>query len=292
MLLLKRIICGIVALIFIVLGIMMINGEQQFWQAIGFCFFVSGITLAYIAVMEHTPSYSFWITLTAVGLAYALYTAKTTPVSEEEQQAHSSRLEKELARSKELMNDKTPQKENQDTSRKKKKSKGFNLSAYPKISGSATVIHAHIFYIGGRYIRLFGVDAPDTDQVCSNSTGSSYNCGEEAASWVRNWIDQNPIDCYILKVNPNGQDLATCIWGEYDIGAALVGAGWGIANANETSIYKPYEAKAQSESSGLWQGSFYSPEDWRDIKRGRNDFTIKKKSLPKSSGFFDFGSLF
>lgn len=292
MLLLKRIICGIVALIFIVLGIMMINGEQQFWQAIGFCFFVGGITLAHIAVMEHTPSYSFWITLTAVGLAYALYTTKTTPVSEEEQQARSSRLEKELVRSKELMNDKTPQKENEAALKKKKKSKGFNLSAYPKISGSATVIHAHIFYIGGRYVRLFGVDAPDTDQVCSNSTGSSYNCGEEAASWVRNWIDQNPIDCYILKVNPNGQDLATCIWGEYDIGAALVGAGWGIADIRETSIYKPYEAKAQSESSGLWQGSFYSPEDWRDIKRGRNDFTIKKKSLPKSNGFFNFGSLF
>ncbi len=290
MLLLRRIICGVIALIFIILGIMMIKGEQPFGQAIGFCFFVGGITLAYIAVMEHTPSYSFWITLTALGLAYALYTTRTTQVSEEEQQARSSRLETKLTDSKELMNDKTPQKESKHIS--KKKSKGFNLSAYPKISGSASVIHAHIFYIGGRYIRLFGVDAPDTDQVCSNSTGSSYNCGEEAASWVRNWIDQYPIDCYILKVNPNGQDLATCIWGEYDIGAALVGAGWGIANTRETSIYKPYEAKAQSESSGLWQGSFYSPEDWRDIKRGRNDFTIKKKSLPKSSGFFNFGSLF
>lgn len=293
MLWVKRIICGVIALAFIVLGIRLINGSEQLWQAIGFCFFVGGITLAYIAVMEHLPSYTFWITLTALGLAYALYTTKATPISEEEQQIISSRLEKEMKKSKELLNDKTATvHENNKVEKTQRKTTGFNLSAYPKISGSAAVIHAHVFYIGGRYVRLFGVDAPDTDQVCSNSTGSSYNCGEEAASWVRGWIDQNPIDCYILKVNPNGQDLATCIWGEYDIGAALVGAGWGIANTRETTIYAPYEAKAQSESSGLWQGSFYAPEDWRDIKRSRKDFTIKKTSQPKSGGFFNFGSLF
>lgn len=287
----KRIICGIIALVFIASGIMMINGSQQLWQAIGFCFFVGGITLAYIAVKEHLPTYTFWITLTAVGLAYALYTTKTTPISEEEQQAILSRLDREIEKSKGLSAN-TPRDIIKRKKTKQKKNTGFNLSAYPKVSGSATVIHAHVFYIGGRYVRLFGVDAPDTDQVCSNATGSSYNCGEDAASWVRGWIDKNPIDCYILKVNPNGQDLATCIWGEYDIGAALVGAGWGIAKTRETTIYQPYEAKAQSESSGLWQGSFYAPEDWRDIKRGRNDFTIKKKSLSKSGGLFNFGSIF
>ena len=63
------------------------------------------------------------------------------------------------------------------------------------------------FYIGGRYVRLFGVDAPDNDQICSDANGSSYNCGEEAASWVRGWIDNNPIDCYLLKIEPNGQDF-------------------------------------------------------------------------------------
>ena len=175
---------------------------------------------------------------------------------------------------------------------KKKRETGFDPSAYPKISGSANVIHAHVFYIGGRYVRLFGVDAPDNDQICSDANGSSYNCGEEAASWVRGWIDNNPIDCYLLKIEPNGQDLATCVWGEYDIGAGLVGAGWALANTRESDIYRPYEAKAKSESSGLWQGTFYAPEDWRDIKRRRNDFTIKRTTVSKGGGFFDFGSWF
>jgi endonuclease YncB( thermonuclease family) len=171
----------------------------------------------------------------------------------------------------------------------KPKKGAVNLAAYPKISGSATVLHAHVFYIGGRYVRLYGVDAPDNDQLCSDVNGSSYNCGEVAASWVRSWIDNNSMDCYLLKIEPNGQDLATCMWGEYDIGAALVGAGWGIANTRETKIYKPYEVKAQSESSGLWGGTFYTPSDWRDIKRHRNDFTVKTRN---SSGGGFFGSLF
>ena len=193
-------------------------------------------------------------------------------------------LEKSRSLSKQ---EKTPRKE-----QKKKRETGFDPSAYPKISGSANVIHAHVFYIGGRYVRLFGVDAPDNDQICSDANGSSYNCGEEAASWVRGWIDNNPIDCYLLKIEPNGQDLATCVWGEYDIGAGLVGAGWALANTRESDIYRPYEAKAKSESSGLWQGTFYAPEDWRDIKRRRNDFTIKRTTVSKGGGFFDFGSWF
>lgn len=293
MLLVRRIICGIIALVLIVSGEMLINATQQLWQAIGFCFIIGGITLAYIAIKQHLPNYNFWITLIALGLAYSLYSVRIAPVSEEEQKAITSRLDKELEKSKTTIDRNSPRAElKKRTIKRERKPTGFNLAAYPKISGSAQVISAHIFYIGGRYVRLYGVDAPDTDQICSNATESSYNCGEEAASWVRGWIDQNPIDCYILKVEPNGQDLATCVWGEYDIGAALVGAGWGVAKTQETTIYQPYEVKAQSESSGLWQGSFYTPEDWRDIKRRRNDFTIKKKIQPRSDSFFSFGSLF
>lgn len=233
------------------------------------------------------PKYNFWITLTAAGLAYALYSTHNEMLGQEKE-IIDARLEYELEKSRSLSKqEKTPRKE-----QKKKRETGFAPSAYPKINGSANVIHAHVFYIGGRYVRLFGVDAPDNDQICSDANGSSYNCGEEAASWVRGWIDNNPIDCYLLKIEPNGQDLATCVWGEYDIGAGLVGAGWALANTRESDIYRPYEAKAKSESSGLWQGTFYAPEDWRDIKRRRNDFTIKRTTVSKGGGFFDFGSWF
>ncbi len=288
MLWVKRIVCGIIALVLIFCSIRLIQTNEQAWQALGCCSLILGITLAHIAIFQQLPKYNFWVTLVAIGLAFILYSTNYH-TSNEEAQIIENRLNTELQKSKEIEKNVTSKK---DVKQKKKKkySTGFNPSAYPKISGSANVIHANVFYIGGRYVRLYGVDAPDNDQICSDVNGSSYNCGQEAVSWVRGWIDNNVIDCYLLKIEPNGQDLATCVWGDYDIGAALVSAGWALANTRETEIYIPYEVKAKSESSGLWQGTFYSPEDWRDIKRSRNDFTIKRTS--SGGSFFNFSSWF
>ena len=290
--LLKRFLCGLIALVLLMCGGMLLNSPLLSKMILSGVFLTGGATLGHVAIKQTMPRYNFWITLIAIALAYALFSSKINSTSPEEindtPEASISTTQENSSDTQELSKQKTlPQK-----MKRKRKSTGFNLSAYPRVSGSATVIHAHVFYIGDRYVRLFGVDAPDNDQICSNAVGSSYNCGEEAASWVRGWIDKNPIDCYLLKVVPQGQDLATCVWGEYDIGAGLVGAGWGIANTKETHIYEPYQAKAQSLSSGLWQGSFYNPEDWRDIKRSRNNFKIQRRRSSKDGGFFNFGSWF
>ena len=272
MLVLKRLLCGIVALMLVIIGINLL-GNFGFWRILfGIIFLLAGITLSYIAIMQGIPKYSFWITLLALALSFALYKAYFPPISS----TASIDDEKSIEQNKKAVPQKTVKKSNP-------------LNAYPKISGSATVISANVFYVGGRYVRLFGVDAPDIDQICSDNLEASYNCGEEAASWVRNWIDNNVIDCYLLKISPNGQDLATCVWGDYDIGAALVGAGWGLANRNDSDIYVPYQVKAQSEKFGLWQGTFYLPEDWRKMKKNQNNFKLKKKFNKK---LFNFGSWF
>jgi len=278
----KKVLCGLSALIFIILGLVTVGSSQLFLSVLGFGALVGGLTLGHIAIKETLPSYNFWITFVAICLAYMLFINRNDSALDEQGDYAESQEQR--------VEEKTHENQFHIKKISKKKKKGaINLAAYPKISGSITAVHAHVYYIAGRYVRLYGVDAPDNDQLCSDSNGNSYNCGEVAVSWIRNWIDQNPVDCYLLKIEPNGQDLATCIWGKYDIGAALVAAGWGLANTKETNIYKPYEVKAQSESAGLWQGTFYTPENWRDIKRHRNDFTIKTSS-PSGGGFL--GSLF
>lgn len=278
----KRILCGLVAFCFIFIGAIFINDTECLWKWLSFSSFVLGATLMYIAIKQNFPNYSFWITLVAIALAYSLLLDKIELSSSSEQNLSQPQ-------------DQVQTKEKRKTIKKKKKRRGFNFSAYPKLSGPAEVLHAHVFYIAGRYVRLYGVDAPDIDQLCADATGSAYSCGENAASWVRGWIDDNPIDCYLLKVEPHGQDLATCMWGKYDIGAALVGSGWGVAKTKETAIYKPYETRAQNQSIGLWQGTFYDPEDWRNIKKHRNDFKIKRNTEglgDSAGGFFNFGSWF
>lgn len=293
----KRIICGIVALLVLVGGVMLIKSEHQVLQAFGFCLFIVGLALSYIAIMQKVPNYSFWITIIALGLAYALYAPKF--FEEETVQVASNEIkenvevkpqeEKKVEEEKAIEETKEKTQTTEKVQHKKKAREGFDFSGYPKLTGPINVIHANVFYINGRYVRLFGLDAPDNDQICSDIGGSSYNCGQEAVSWVRSWIDDNPIDCYLLEINPNGRDVAVCMWGEYDIGAGLVGAGWAIANTNETTLYKPYETKARSSMSGLWQGTFYNPSDWRKIKSEKNNFTIRRKTRKKKgSSFFNF----
>ena len=277
MLWVKRIACGIIALCLLCGGIKLLSFSSYAVQIIGFCLIVVGIALSYIAVIQRMPKYNFWITLVALGLGFALFLPRDFITNNKTEDIPEKKVEKFEKKSAKKV-------------KKQKKQPNFKFSGYPRISGQIEVINANLFYINGRYVRLYGVDAPDNDQICSDSKESSYNCGVEAASWVRGWIDDNIIDCYILKVTPNATDIGVCVWGNFDIGEALVGSGWGIANTNETNMYVAQEEKARKSLSGLWQGSFYTPEDWRKIKKDTHNFKIKRRK--SMGGFFNFKSLF
>ena len=67
--------------------------------------------------------------------------------------------------------------------------------------------------------------------------------------------------------------------GPYDIGAALVNAGWAVADTRQTQVYIPYQNQALANKRGLWQGEFYMPWDWEKIQaRKANIKVIKNKN--------------
>jgi len=68
--------------------------------------------------------------------------------------------------------------------------------------------------------------------------------------------------------------MGICFLGEYDIGAALVNAGWAVAYGKHTNIYMPYQYQAQRNGNGLWQGNFYMPWDWRKIQARKPQIKI------------------
>lgn len=54
-------------------------------------------------------------------------------------------------------------------------------SAYAQtLTGTARVTDADTIQIGSERIRLQGVDAPETDQICLDSRGAVWNCGIDA----------------------------------------------------------------------------------------------------------------
>lgn len=139
----------------------------------------------------------------------------------------------------------------------------FNPSNFPAIYGVARVINGDTLAIDGSYFKLYGIDAPESNQSCADRQGRSYNCGREAALWLKNWITTNELECRVMQQDSRGNMVGTCSLGQYDLGAALVNAGWAVAYSKYTDVYAPYEYQAKIHKRGLWQGQFYMPWDWR-----------------------------
>lgn len=157
----------------------------------------------------------------------------------------------------------------------------FNPKNYPAVYGVVRVINGDTLEMHGRYLRIFGIDAPESNQTCSDSKGRAYRCGQEAARWLKSWISGHELECHIIKQDSKGNMVATCALGQYDIGAALVNAGWAVVDLNQIDIYAPYERQAREDGRGLWQGQFYKPWDWREIQSKKPKIKVIKAKQPK-----------
>ena len=89
-----------------------------------------------------------------------------------------------------------------------------------------------------------------------------------------------------MSQNEDGNMVAACSLGQYDIGAALVNAGWAVADTREADIYVPYEQNAQNQGNGLWQGKFYKPWDWQAIQRRKPKYKVIAPKNPNRRSFF------
>lgn len=157
------------------------------------------------------------------------------------------------------------------------------LAQLPLLSGSARVLNGDTLSVRGRNVVLFGIDAPELSQTCTNQRGQSYNCGRDAALWLRDWLGDHEIECRIMKEDSRGNLLGVCMAGSYDIAAALVNAGLAFANTQMSEIYVPYQEQARANARGLWNGTFYMPWDWRKMQSQKGKIKVIKRTKKKKS---------
>lgn len=164
---------------------------------------------------------------------------------------------------------------------------GFNPQNYPAVYSAAQVVSADTLIIGGRYLRLFGIDAPENNQTCADRTGRAYACGRQATSWLKGWIADNELECRIIQQDQRGNMIGICSLGAYDLGAALVNAGWAVVYSEHSDIYMPYQVQAQQNARGLWQGEFYMPWDWRKIQARKPKIKVINKPKARKRTFLN-----
>lgn len=131
-----------------------------------------------------------------------------------------------------------------------------------KIIGVASVVDGDTLEIHGTRIRLNGIDAPESGQICLAS-GQKYRCGQSAALFLNEAIGGQQVSCDPLSRDKYGRTVARCMAKNYDLGLVMVENGWALAYRKYDAVYVPQEVSAREAGRGLWAGEFVEPWFWR-----------------------------
>ena len=136
------------------------------------------------------------------------------------------------------------------------------LDTKTKIVGQASVIDGDTIEIHGMRIRFYGIDAPESNQICY-ADGKTNLCGQRAAMALADEIDNRVVSCDPKDRDRYGRTVAVCDAQGTDLNAWMVRNGWALAYRQYSTSYVPEEKQAKQEKAGIWQGKFTPPWEWR-----------------------------
>lgn len=138
------------------------------------------------------------------------------------------------------------------------------------IQGRATTVDGDTIEIHGTRVRLNGIDAPESTQLCQSRNGKPYRCGAASAK---------ALDALLKSSSPTLCRFVT--WDQYQryVGDCYLNNGvsvqeWMVANGHaldwprySNGIFAGHQEQARRKKLGVWQGSFNLPWDWRRGER-------------------------
>jgi len=145
-------------------------------------------------------------------------------------------------------------------------SPALSTSEPPLIVGESRVIDGDTLHIGSAKIRLWGIDAPESQQTCDRS-GKSWPCGVAAKNALSERIAGKQVSCREEATDRYDRIVAECFVEGQNLNDWLVANGWALAYRRYSSKFVATENIAKTEEAGLWQGSFTEPWEWRRQNR-------------------------
>lgn len=135
------------------------------------------------------------------------------------------------------------------------------------IVGRASVIDGDTLEIRGERVRLHGIDAPESSQLCRRSDGSRWRCGQKAALALADQIGRDPVACDERDRDRYGRIVGVCRTGTTVLNEWLVREGWALAYRRYSTDYVDEEQLAHSTGAGIWDSRFVPPWRWRRGER-------------------------
>ncbi|MEM7444337.1 MAG: thermonuclease family protein [Pseudomonadota bacterium] len=126
-----------------------------------------------------------------------------------------------------------------------------------------TVTDGDRFQLGEERVRLWGIDAPEPDQICERD-GRPVAVGSAAAATLDALL-QDLDGCQPLGTDRHGWTVARCYTlGGDDIGQMLVLAGvaWDYPKFSDGD-YADEEEEARENGRGNWSMDCIAPWEWR-----------------------------
>lgn len=135
------------------------------------------------------------------------------------------------------------------------------------LSGRLRVKDADTFALGGETVRLYGIDAPETDQMCGGAGAPMWSCGAWAAQEVRARYQGQPATCEDLGRDGYGRVLGRCFVAGEDVARAIVRDGLAFAYRRYAMDYDLDEKTAAVQGKGLHGAGVQSPAAFRAAGR-------------------------
>ena len=134
------------------------------------------------------------------------------------------------------------------------------------VTGKVRIIDGDTLEVGGKRVRLFGIDAPEAKQRCT-AEGKEWRCGEEATFALAYETAEHWLTCKEKDRDRYGRIVAVCYMGPHNLNALMVRKGWALAYRQYSTDYVDEESDAQKAGAGIWRGEFVTPWEWRRMKR-------------------------
>jgi endonuclease YncB( thermonuclease family) len=128
------------------------------------------------------------------------------------------------------------------------------------LAGPASIIDGDTLDISGTRIRLWGIDAPESNQQCRGEDSTQYPCGTKAANSLEAFLHKRPIDCSPVSLDQYGQTFAVCSVDGVDIADWLVRNGFALDWPQYSKgKYDRAQREAEHAGRGIWKGSYVEP---------------------------------
>ena len=144
-----------------------------------------------------------------------------------------------------------------------------------EIIGYAKVIDGDTIKIKGTKIRLYGIDAPESKQICSKpwlnlhiiTLDKDYECGLKTTNLLRKFVKNETLVCKKKSIDRYKRVIAICFKGRRDVNSWLVRNGLAVSYTKYSKKYIINENDAKKEKKGLWAGNFDMPWEWRKKRK-------------------------